>query len=617
MRYFDSLSLCSFLLIGGFYFNPLFGESKKIDASIISYIVRDDFSDLLLMDRTIIILDELSDHNISDPKKIKHEPIKTLLNKGLLSVVWENEEQTYLIVDSYEYDSNLLCEHNQSEVLKNNLDIIGSNSYQHQTQAIGSTGATGPTGSQGSTGPTGTAGQAGQAGINGQTAAVGATGLTGASVTGITGPRGTTGATGGSGIGGTGVTGVTGAIGLTGATGARGATAIGTNGATGATGGSNNWLITGNSLTNPGTNFIGTTDNRAFLIATNNNTSAGTRFGVKGTIETLGTAQSVFLGESAGLNTTTGTNNTLLGYQSGLGITTNSSNTSVGSSSLELGIFNEEVISFGYQALFRHGNFRSIGVGFQAGFNMINPVNESSSNNIAFGSQTFGFNQFVNLNIAFGQLTLSNINATTGPNGQVDGFGATANTSGNNRRDCSALGYGAITNASGKIRIGNTLVTVVEGQVAFTVASDGRFKKDIAETVPGLAFISKLKPVTYHLDMDQMAAIMHTPESARYLQAENLQSQILKTGFIAQDVELAANEINYDFDGINKPHNETDYYTLAYDTFVTPLVKAVQEQQQMIDVLNNQAQQRQEIINMLTETLQQQQLTINALINPV
>jgi len=160
-------------------------------------------------------------------------------------------------------------------------------------------------------------------------------------------------------------------------------------------------------------------------------------------------------------------------------------------------------------------------------------------------------------------------------------------------------------------------VTVVEGQVAFTVASDKRFKRDIAENVPGLSFITKLKPVTYHLDMDQMVAIMQTPESERSQELESLQSQILKTGFIAQEVELAANEIDYDFDAINKPHDETGYYTLAYGTFVVPLVKAIQEQQQMIDSLSKKTEQRQEIINTLTDTLQQLQLTFNSLKNPL
>ena len=39
----------------------------------------------------------------------------------------------------------------------------------------------------------------------------------------------------------------------------------------------------------------------------------------------------------------------------------------------------------------------------------------------------------------------------------------------------------------------------------------------------------------------------------------------------------AANELNFDFSGIDKPKNENDHYALRYAEFVVPLVKAVQE----------------------------------------
>jgi hypothetical protein len=48
------------------------------------------------------------------------------------------------------------------------------------------------------------------------------------------------------------------------------------------------------------------------------------------------------------------------------------------------------------------------------------------------------------------------------------------------------------------------------------------------------------------------------------------------TGFIAQEVEQAANEIEYDFSGVDAPKND-DLYGLRYVEFVVPLVKAVQE----------------------------------------
>jgi len=55
------------------------------------------------------------------------------------------------------------------------------------------------------------------------------------------------------------------------------------------------------------------------------------------------------------------------------------------------------------------------------------------------------------------------------------------------------------------------------------------------------------------------------------------------TGFIAQEVEIAADNCNYDFSGVKKPKTDKDLYGLSYSEFVVPLVKAVQEQQEIIN----------------------------------
>ena len=46
---------------------------------------------------------------------------------------------------------------------------------------------------------------------------------------------------------------------------------------------------------------------------------------------------------------------------------------------------------------------------------------------------------------------------------------------------------------------------------------------------------------------------------------------------MAQEVEQAAKELGYEFNGVDAPKNEKDYYGLRYSQFVVPLVKAVQE----------------------------------------
>ena len=62
-------------------------------------------------------------------------------------------------------------------------------------------------------------------------------------------------------------------------------------------------------------------------------------------------------------------------------------------------------------------------------------------------------------------------------------------------------------------------------------------------------------------------------------------SSIVRTGFIAQEVEAAAQKVGFDFDGVSAPENETDLYVIRYAEFVVPLVKAMQEQQVIIEQL--------------------------------
>lgn len=237
----------------------LFSEPSKFEFPL-SSIKNKQLIDLNLLDRRIIDAGEKTDdEKILDYAQIKDEPITTILNDGVLTLAWENEEQTYYIVDSYEYDLNLISKTDLNEVIENNLQLIelsiekerhrrpiqGPPGPTGPTGANGTSGfgATGPTGLQGPTGPPGaTSGILGPTGMTGNTGALGATGVTG--LTGQTGQTGTTGETGITGeTGATGLTGVTGLTGMTGLTGATGETGI--TGATGLTGVTGEIGITG------------------------------------------------------------------------------------------------------------------------------------------------------------------------------------------------------------------------------------------------------------------------------------------------------------------------------------------------------------------------------------
>jgi hypothetical protein len=113
------------------------------------------------------------------------------------------------------------------------------------------------------------------------------------------------------------------------------------------------------------------------------------------------------------------------------------------------------------------------------------------------------------------------------------------------------------------------------------------------DEVKGLEFITALEPVTYNYDIDAQAAW----KEENYGEADTAQwegkydiEQIRFSGFLAQDVEALANEIGYDFSGVDAPKNDKDVYGLRYAEFVVPLVKAVQEQQEMIEELKEEVE---------------------------
>lgn len=133
--------------------------------------------------------------------------------------------------------------------------------------------------------------------------------------------------------------------------------------------------------------------------------------------------------------------------------------------------------------------------------------------------------------------------------------------------------------------------------------SDARIKTTIKEEVKGLDFIMRLKPVTYYKSIKEMVRLTGNKETADFPGKYDVE-KIKFSGFLAQQVEQAATETGYDFSGLRKPNNNNDLYALSYETFVVPLVKAMQEQQVIIEKLNRQVDALQAEIPMQIGKLQ-------------
>jgi hypothetical protein len=88
----------------------------------------------------------------------------------------------------------------------------------------------------------------------------------------------------------------------------------------------------------------------------------------------------------------------------------------------------------------------------------------------------------------------------------------------------------------------------------------------------------KLKPVTYHLDIHKQNEMVYNRGSDTLSWPTKYKIEdITQTGFIAQEVKQAAEDVNYDFSGVVAPKSEEGLYSIRYAEFVVPLVKAVQE----------------------------------------
>jgi hypothetical protein len=265
-----------------------------------------------------------------------------------------------------------------------------------------------------------------------------------------------------------------------------------------------------------------------------------------------------FYGAFAGSANTTGNYNVLIGTQAGQNKTTGDLNTIVGWLAGR---------ATGNLPTFNGNTF----LGAQAG------QNTTSGPNTFIGEKSGQLNTTGTQNLFAGNF--SGDTNLTGAQNTILGYSADVSADG--FLNATAIGYNAIVNASNKVRIGNGTVTVIEGQVAFTNASDRRLKKDIQDLDSGLDFIQKLRPVSYHM--------------------KNLSDDRTNWGFIAQEVEELVGEEN----AILTVGGDKDRTLgLRYTDFVAPLVKAIQEQQMEIEDLQSQLLKSKKQVEALEASIQ-------------
>ena len=164
--------------------------------------------------------------------------------------------------------------------------------------------------------------------------------------------------------------------------------------------------------------------------------------------------------------------------------------------------------------------------------------------------------------------------------------------------NCSGLGYGSQVTGSNQVQLGESSVTVY-AQKAVVTRSDARDKIDIEDSPLGLNFILKLRPCKYRMNSREA---YFKPGQKRDFSATNDGSKAGKRphyGLIAQEVKEAMNELNVDFAGYldSKVDGGEDVLSLGYTEFIAPMIKAIQEQQNMIEALQKQVDVLKQKIN--------------------
>jgi hypothetical protein len=307
-------------------------------------------------------------------------------------------------------------------------------------------------------------------------------------------------------------------------------------------------------------------------------------------------ASNTTVGSFAMASNTSGDDNTGVGYGALNGNTTGSDNTAFGSSALSSNVSGQGNTAVGSQALISGTGTGNTAVGYLA----LGVATVSSSGNVAVGESALSFlgsnggctavgsgagvsstgstNTFVGYRAGY--------EITTGAKNTLIG-GYVGNSGGLDIRTASNYivlsdGDGNIrlfSNNSGEIMVGGVTDrgaynlqcngTGVWGQGAYVNGSDARMKENVVNLPSGLDVVKALRPVTF-----------------QYKQ-EFSQDTAVQPGFIAQELVTAMSGQNY-IDGV--VHQGGEYMGVAYQNLIPILTKAIQEQQEQIELLKAQVE---------------------------
>lgn len=222
-------------------------------------------------------------------------------------------------------------------------------------------------------------------------------------------------------------------------------------------------------------------------------------------------------------------------------------------------------------------------------------------NTSGYHNTTVGLESLFNVNVGSFNVAIgggANYNITTGYYNTAVGY--LSNSLSSIYNGCSTLGTTAEVTANNQVQLGNNgTTTYVYGTVQNR--SDLRDKADVQDTVLGLDFISKLRPVDYKWDMREdyinerpIQGELSDEDFKVVIDAWLIESKLSNLehngtkkrnrfhhGFIAQEVK------DLGFGGFqdHSVNGGEDVLSIGYDEFIAPMVKAIQELKAEIEIL--------------------------------
>lgn len=295
-----------------------------------------------------------------------------------------------------------------------------------------------------------------------------------------------------------------------------------------------------------------------------------------------------------------GIGNVAIGHGSQFTNTSSSYNVSMGYHSLYANV-GERNVALGHNALeLATDAFDAVAVGYNACKNhTVADRNVAVGSYALFSTTTGGYNTGVGMSTLYNNLGgIQNVAvgyqamyaAITSTACTALGTGAlryfTGGTAAEAMLNSSGLGNSSRVSGDNQVQLGNASTTTY-AYGAVQDRSDERDKADIRDTVLGLEFINKLRPVDFRWDMRDDYAVEVDGEMTIFPKDGSRKRSRYHHGLIAQQVAQVITDTGMDFGGYqdHSVNGGRDVLSLGYTEFIGPLIKAVQELTQRVETL--------------------------------